>query len=231
MEITKEARIGELAKEYPLGTRVLHRHGIDFCCRGGESLQEACARLRLDPIVVLEEFRKELREWEVDSPRWDEAPLEKLVKHIVTTYHRTLREELPRLDAMACRVAEVHGAKDPEVLSELAAVVKELRRELEEHMAKEEQILFPLLCAGLGPDAEGPMEVMEFEHESVERALRRLRELTGGYRVPEAACTTWRALWHGLAALEAPMHDHIHLENDILFPRARAGETVEPVSE
>ena len=90
-------------------------------------------------------------------------------------------------------------------------------------MAKEEQILFPLILQGRGAMAGGPIAVMEHEHQSAGDALERLRELTGGYQVPAAACNTWRALWHGLAALESEMHQHIHLENNILFPRALAG--------
>jgi regulator of cell morphogenesis and NO signaling len=121
---------------------------------------------------------------------------------------------------MARKVLGVHGARDPERLSELVSVFAGLRGELEEHMAKEEQVLFPMIRQGQGKRADDPISVMEHEHESAGAALRRLRELTDNYEVPENACNTWRALWHGLAALEEAMHRHIHLENNILFPRA-----------
>jgi regulator of cell morphogenesis and NO signaling len=222
MTITKDARVGEVATEFPLATRVFHRHGLDFCCGGGKSLSDACAKRDVDPELVLQEICKELEAATEEPERWDQAPLEDLVKHILLTYHVPLHEELPRLEAMAQRVATVHGDKDPEVLHELAAVVTRLKAELDDHMAKEEQILFPMVLAGKGFLAEGPMAVMEEEHESAGKALRRLRELTKDYQVPEGACNTWRALWHGLAALETDMHNHIHLENNILFPRARA---------
>jgi regulator of cell morphogenesis and NO signaling len=97
-----------------------------------------------------------------------------------------------------------------------------LKAELESHMLKEEQILFPMIRQGQGARAVAPVSVMEHEHESAGSALRRLRELTGGYEVPEGACNTWRALWFGLAELETSLHQHIHLENNILFPRALA---------
>lgn len=211
-----------MATEYPLATRVLHRHGVDYCCGGGVSLEEACTKRRIDPNAVLEEIRNELEDSEEEPKRWDQAPLEDLVKHILVTYHAPLREELPRLEAMAQRVAKVHGDKAPEILPELATLVSGLRSELEEHMAKEEQIVFPMVCAGQDSIAGGPITVMEYEHESVGCALRRLRQLTNGYLVPDGACNTWRALWHGLAALETDLHEHIHLENNLLFPRALA---------
>jgi regulator of cell morphogenesis and NO signaling len=121
---------------------------------------------------------------------------------------------------MARKVLAVHGDKDRERLSEILDVYLGLKADLEQHMAKEEQILFPLIQSGQGALANGPISVMEREHDSAATALRRLRELTNDYEVPKEACDTWRALWHGLAALEESLHRHIHLENNILFPRA-----------
>jgi regulator of cell morphogenesis and NO signaling len=126
------------------------------------------------------------------------------------------------LQKMANRVLAVHGDKMPEVLGELQSVFSALRTELEEHMVKEEQILFPMIAAGMGKQAGGPVSVMEHEHASAGDALKRLRELTDDYQAPAGACTTWTALWAGLAELESELHLHIHLENNILFPRAMA---------
>jgi regulator of cell morphogenesis and NO signaling len=111
----------------------------------------------------------------------------------------------------------------PEVLPELLSTFLALKAELQGHFPKEEQILFPMILRGEGTLASGPISVMESEHESAGAALKRLRELTNDYEVPAEACTTWRALWHGLAELEGSLHRHIHLENNILFPRAVAG--------
>ncbi len=129
---------------------------------------------------------------------------------------------MPRLELMARKVFRVHGERQPEMLGELLSTFLWLTTELELHMTKEEQVLFPMIQQGQGSRTARLVAVMEQEHESAGRALERLRELTNGYTVPEGACNTWRALWHGLADLEESMHQHIHLENNILFPRALA---------
>jgi len=218
--------VGRLAAEHPLATRVFARHGIDFCCGGGRPLDEVCRERGLDPEAVRAEIGAEIAAPGDTSPDWARAPLAELIQHILTTYHEPHYEELPRLEAMARKVFAVHGVKDPERLGELVAVVAGLRLELEQHMFKEEQVLFPFIARGQGAVAQGPIAVMEAEHETAGASLRRLRELTDGYRVPEGACNTWRALWHGLEAFEQDLHQHIHLESNILFPRALRGESV-----
>lgn len=220
--ITTDTTVGQLAAEHPLATRVFARHGFDYCCGGGRPLGEVCHEKGLDTERVLEEIRTEVETSAVSDERWDQAPLGALIEHILVAYHRALHEELPRLESMARKVLDVHRDKDPERLAELLTVYLGLRAELEQHMAKEEQILFPLIEQGRGAMADGPISVMRHEHDSAATALRRLRELTNGYEVPPEACNTWRALWHGLAALEESLHEHIHLENNILFPRALA---------
>lgn len=220
MKIDLETRVGEIATAHPLATRVFARHDIDFCCGGGRPLGDACARRGVDGHSVLEEIEKELADPDTTEVRWDQAPLGDLVVHILAAYHRPLDEELPRLESMVRKVVEVHGDKNPEMFRELLSVYLGLKAELQDHMAKEEEILFPMIKRGEGAMADGPISVMELEHESAGQALRRLRELTDGYKVPEEACNTWRALWHGLGALEESLHQHIHLENNILFPRA-----------
>jgi len=220
MNIDATTRIGEIATQHPLATRVFHRHGIDFCCGGGKPLADACAARGVETGVVLEELHTQLGAREADETRWDKQPLSDLIRHILVTYHEPLYEELARLSDAARKVYRVHREKAPETLSELFEVVVGLQAELESHMAKEEQILFPMILNGQGARASGPISVMEHEHETAGRALARIRELTNDYEVPEQACNTWRALWHGLAALEKDLHEHIHLENNILFPRA-----------
>ncbi len=219
MNISRDSTVGQLATEYPLATRVFARHGIDFCCGGGLPLAEVCAERGLDAQVVIGEIEKELQ-GTAREERWDRAPLGDLVIHILAAYHQPLKEELPRLGQMADKVLSVHRDKDPERLAELVAVYHGLKDELEQHMFKEEKILFPMIQRGQGAMADGPIAVMRDEHDSAAAALRRLRELTHGYEPPPEACNTWRALWHGLAALESALHAHMHLENNILFPRA-----------
>ncbi|MFQ5790260.1 MAG: iron-sulfur cluster repair di-iron protein [Acidobacteriota bacterium] len=218
--IHRENTLRDIAVEHPLSTRVLERHGIDFCCGGGVTLQQACERRGLDTETVLNEIRREIAETGVSATRWDEEPLTALVEHILNDYHAPLREELQRLESMARKVYEVHQDEEPGMLGELLKVVLGLKVELEQHMLKEEQILFPMIQQGQGWQAEGPVSVMRQEHEEAGAALEKLRKLTKDYEVPEKACTSWRALWAGLEALEKALHQHIHLENNILFPRA-----------
>ncbi|HXV75572.1 MAG TPA: iron-sulfur cluster repair di-iron protein [Candidatus Polarisedimenticolaceae bacterium] len=218
MNIHPETTVGRIATEHPLATRVFARHGIDFCCGGGKPLAEVCQRRGLDVASVVAEIERELAEPDSAEGRWDQAPLADLIDHIVSSYHRPLKTELPRLEALARKVVDVHRDKRPELLS----VFLGLKTELEQHMGKEELILFPMIKRGQGALAGGPVSVMEHEHDVAGNALERMRELTDDFRVPAEACNSWRALWHGLAALEREMHQHIHLENNILFPRALA---------
>ena len=219
MTIDRERTVGELAVEHPLATRVFARHGIDFCCGGGKPLGEVCEAKQLDPEKLLEEIRHELAKGEAEPERWGEAPIDDLVEHILFAYHRPLDEELPRLEAMARKVFKVHHEKDEATLSEVLSVYLGLKAELEQHMAKEEQILFPMIKQGQGAMADGPIAVMLEEHDGAGAALARLRSLTKDFEPPAEACNTWRALWAGLADLEKSLHQHIHLENNILFPR------------
>jgi len=212
--------VGQIAAEYPLATRVFARHDIDFCCGGGIPLAEACKKRGLEVDAVLTEIRSEIETTDAPTTDWRTAPLDEIIDHILVTYHQPLAEELPRIDEMARKVYSVHGEKDPETLKDLMETFAALRAELESHMAKEEQILFPMIKAGQGAMAGGPVSVMEHEHASAGAALAHLKRLTNDYTVPEGACMTWTALWHALADLETSLHEHIHLENNILFPRA-----------
>ena len=220
MTLHPEINIGRLAAEYPLATKVFARHGIDFCCGGGRPLREVCREQDLNADEILEEIGRETAQKTASAERWDHAPLGDLIIHILAVYHRPLDEELPRLESLSREVLEVHRDKQPEMLSELVSVYAGLKADLEDHMGKEEEILFPMIRQGQGMMADGPIAMMEEEHELAGAALKRLRELTNGYQVPEEACNSWRALWQGLAWLEESLHQHIHLENNILFPRA-----------
>ncbi|MDP6479939.1 MAG: iron-sulfur cluster repair di-iron protein [Phycisphaerales bacterium] len=223
MAITLETPVGDIASHHPLATRVFARHQIDFCCGGGKTLSDVCQAKGIDAATILSEIEQEVVSDPDTAAHWDAAPLDALIDHIIATYHRSLDEELPRLEAMLRKVNTVHGEKDPERLAELLDVFLGLRAELTEHMMKEEQILFPMIQAGQGSFATGPVSVMEHEHESAGNALRQMRSLTDDYTPRSDACNTWRALWAGLEQLEVDLHQHIHLENNILFPRALAG--------
>ena len=162
--------------------------------------------------------------WEAGEPQSRCLPQTEtsLIDHILTRFHEDHRAEVPRLLAMARKVEEVHGDK-PACPTGLAAHLEHMNEELELHMQKEEEVLFPLLRAGRGRMAQMPIHVMEEEHEEHARNLARMRELAHGFVPPDEACNTWRALYLGLEELERDVMEHVHLENNVLFPRALTG--------
>jgi regulator of cell morphogenesis and NO signaling len=222
MDIGADSKIGDLAAELPGAARVFMRHGIEFCCGGQQTLAAACEAAG----VPLERLAGELTEAKSEAPDdtsgWSERSLSELIDHILDQYHRPLRQLLPHLVGRADHVAMVHG-EQPQ-LQEVAGVVTRLAHELQLHMAKEENVLFPWIRSGQGANAHGPVRVMLMEHQDAAHALRELHELTGGFASPPGACPTWRTLYAQLAELNESMRRHMHLENNILFPRTLAGE-------
>ncbi len=237
MPTTIEKTVGEIAAENPRSVRVFEKYGIDYCCGGKLALSDACRRRGLAPDQVA----RELEAGSVPSPElaadWQNASLNQLIDHILTRHHGYLKTELPRLSAMVRKVAAVHAERHGDSLEPLARTFAGLQAELEAHLMKEEMVLFPImrnmeLAAESGRPApaahcgsvNNPIRVMEHEHDSAGEALAFLRQVSDGYTPPPDACNTYRAMLHGLADLEADLHQHIHLENNILFPRAAALE-------
>lgn len=211
--------VAALAAARPASIAILQRYRIDFCCGGGRPLSEACVAAGVSEAQLLGEVA-ERESFGKGEKRWDQAPLPELVNFIIDHHHQPLPEELTRLRAMAARVLQVHGRKDPQRLSELYSTVLALEAELLPHLQKEEELLFPWICAGRPLDAGETVQALSLEHDGVAQLLARLRDLTDDHQPPEGACMTWRALYNGLAELEADLKRHIHLENNILFPRA-----------
>src|SRR5262245_33837190 len=217
--------VGELVAERPGRSRVFEELGIDYCCGGKLSLAEACARRGLQPDAVRRRLAEADTEGVSGGTDWRAAPLADLCNHIVSTHHAFLRRELPRLRDLLGKLTRVHGDRHPE-LRDVLAVFEPFADELAGHMAKEEQVLFPLITwieSGDVPPTPfvlQPIAVMQAEHDDAGRALSELRRLTAGYTVPAGGCNTYRAAMAGLAELEADMHAHVHKENNILFPRA-----------
>lgn len=216
-----EQTLGELVTAIPAAARVFRRYGLDFCCGGKQSLKEACAGERLDPVTVIREIETTAASGQ-EEVRWDQRPIEELIHHIVDRYHAPLRAEIPRLIDLARKVEDVHGDK-PDRPTGLADLLTEVRAAVESHLAKEEQILFPLILSGRGQTAHMPVQVMMQEHEDHGQNLRRIRELTSNLQTPAYACASWRELYRSLERLEVELMDHIALENNVLFPRALAG--------
>ncbi|PKN55505.1 MAG: iron-sulfur cluster repair di-iron protein [Deltaproteobacteria bacterium HGW-Deltaproteobacteria-14] len=213
--------VADVARRGVAATRVLQRHKIDFCCGGGRPLDEACEARGVTPEAVLAEVAAEVAE--PDETDWTQAPLGALIDHIIARFHDPLREEMPRLAFLAHKVARVHEERDAR-LPALRDVYLAIANELGPHLDKEEQILFPWIRRGQGGSAGAPVRVMESEHEHVGALLVQLRKLADDYVVPDMACGSWRALLEGLELFEADLHAHIHLENNVLHPRALRGE-------
>ncbi|HNS96314.1 MAG TPA: iron-sulfur cluster repair protein YtfE [Polyangiaceae bacterium] len=215
-----ERSLGELVTTFPMAAKVFQQYQLDYCCGGKQSLADACAKESLDPETVLTAIEAASRD-KTDETRWDQRPLPELVQHILDRYHAPLRTELPRLIGLATKVEAAHAEK-PTCPKGLTELLTRVARDVENHLAKEEQILFPLIVAGRGRTAHMPVQVMMREHDDHGEDLRAIREITNQRKVPEDACATWRELYRALGEFETELMDHIHLENNILFPRALA---------
>jgi regulator of cell morphogenesis and NO signaling len=230
MSVTAEKTVRELALANPAATRVFEELGIDYCCGGDRSLDEACTAAG----VAIERVAKALETAPAGRPaqNWQAEPLAGLIEYIKNTHHAYTRGEIRRLGPLFEKVCSAHGANHPE-LRQIQETFSELAQELTMHMMKEEAVLFPyiermeesflanepILPPPFGT-IENPVAMMMHEHESAGEALRNMSAWSQGYTAPEDACLSYETLYKALAAFEADLHQHIHLENNILFPRA-----------
>lgn len=221
--------VGEIVAGNPNTARLFEKLGIDYCCGGKTPLDAACADKKLDAQTVLRMLESgEFKNSGEEAKDWLHAPISELCTHIERTHHAYMKAELPRLAGMAEKVARVHGEHNPKLVK-LHAVFDAFRAELEQHMFKEEMILFPL-CRALENAQElpqshcgsvrNPISVMEQEHSDAGDAMEQFRELTDNYTAPDWACGTYCVLLKSLEDMEKDMHQHVHKENNILFPRA-----------
>ena len=228
--------VGDVAAGSPEAAGILEHYGIDYCCTGKRPFDDACREKGLSPASVAAEIASAAPFRPARARDWNAAPLRELIDHIVSTHHEFLKLELPRTAHLVRRVVEVHGASDP-ALSQLENVFEALWQELNFHMHKEEMMLFPAIERYVSAARQGrplppapfgsfgnPIAAMEAEHESAGMALRQIRQLTVDYQAPESACPTYCAMLKGLKAIEGDLHIHVHLENNILFPRVIALE-------
>jgi regulator of cell morphogenesis and NO signaling len=238
MAVIAEKTVREIAVENPAATRIFERFGIDYCCGGNRSLDEACDKAKISVDEVLDSL--EMAEENARAARqvrdWQNEPLSALIAHINSTHHQYTREEIVRLNALLSKVCSVHGKNHPELI-EIRSIFVALSEELTMHLMKEEKVLFPyvermeeaviqkepVLPAPFGT-VENPVAMMEHEHDSAGNALRAMRGASQNYKAPADACVSYQTLYRALEAFEADLHQHIHLENNILFPRAIAME-------
>ena len=236
IEEPENVTVGEIVASDFRTAAVFETFGIDFCCGGRRSFADACQRAAADPAAVIDALHALPHEEQGggDVTRW---PIERLIDHIVGTHHAYVRKALPAIGRHLAKLREVHGERHQE-LARVAAVFDEVARELSAHLIKEEHVLFPYIrdlakraasTANSGRPSpfgtvENPIRMMEREHRDAADGLRIVRELTHEYTTPPDGCTTYAVTMNELANFERDLHRHVHLENNVLFPRAVAVE-------
>ncbi len=230
--VDPHASVASLVTERPSRSRVLESFDIDYCCGGQRSLLDASRDAGVELGTVVGELERVDAASDEPVPEWSKAGLAELVDHLEATHHQYMQQALPRLDELLAKVIDEHAERHGE-LHEVRRTFDELRADVEPHLMKEEQVLFPI-CRELEVaeqlpsfhcgSVSNPIGVMRLEHDTVGALLRRLRSLTDGYQPPDDACPSYRALYAGLAELEDDLHLHIHKENNVLFPAAEARE-------
>ncbi|AVT19934.1 iron-sulfur cluster repair di-iron protein [Paracidovorax avenae] len=213
--IDSRQALGQIAVSLPGATAVFRRLHLDFCCGGQVSLAQAAADKGLDLAALQAELGALQRDGTAPDPALDTGAL---IDHVVARYHEVHRAQLPELVRMARRVEAVHR-EHPQVPAGLADLLETTHGELLSHMLKEERVLFPMLRGGGDAFAGPPIAMMRAEHTEHGETLERLAALTGQMTPPPGACNTWRALYAGLAQFRDDLVEHIHLENNVLFPR------------
>jgi regulator of cell morphogenesis and NO signaling len=233
--LDSNSTVGDFVRDNPNRARIFESLRMDYCCGGKMSLDRACQKRGLDTAAVLQQLQEcDQSDSSVTLVDADSMSLTELADHIEATHHAYLKEELPRLDFMTEKVARVHGDREPRLAQTRQAFLA-LKAELEPHMMKEERILFPIirqLEQASGPlefhcgSVANPIRQMEHEHEQAGNALAILSESTDGFTPPEWACNTYRAMLDSLSRLQKDMHQHVHKENNVLFPKATQLEAV-----
>lgn len=210
--------IGDLAARQPGAVAVFQSFGLDFCCRGDRTLAQALDAAHAPSDRVLPALAAAARAAVEADNTWADAPASVLIEHIKTRYHAVHLQELPRLRDLAAKVEAAHHDK-PNVPSGLATLLARLLAEIRIHQQREEIVLFPLLLKGGGPVAASTIQIMRAEHGDHGTTLALIDKITHDREAPPEACTTWRALYLGLTMFRDDLMMHVHLENNILFPR------------
>lgn len=216
IEAFADRSLGDIAASLPGSTAIFRRHKLDFCCGGAQTLAEAATKKGLDRQSIEAELAT-LSPDRGDLPESSEA----IINHIIERYHNVHRREVAELYRLAVRVEHVH-AGNPDVPAGLSELLARMQANMESHMQKEEQILFPMMRAGGHPMITHPIGMMRHEHDDHGEELRALAALTHDMTPPEGACNTWRALYAGCSKFAEDLTEHIHIENNILFPRFEA---------
>ncbi len=237
MNFSTETRVKEIALANPGARRILEDAGVDYCCGGGKSLQDACMHAGVTADEILYRLWQNAGLTGDADTEWTNAPLAELTRHIRERHHQYVRDSIPRVRALLAKIREKHGAKHREI-GEIEKLFGDVAREMTSHMQKEEQILFPYIDAlerstnGNGSmeppffqTVRNPIHAMMQEHDVAGELVRQIRKASNDYKAPADTCTTHQAVYQELKQFEEDLHLHVHLENNILFPRAVEMET------
>lgn len=220
--------VGDIVTRLPKADEVFKQYRIDFCCGGNRPLKEVIAEKGLDEAEILQKLNdmyEAARARNNEETNWEKAAYSELIDHVVNRHHAYLYSELPQLSTYVSKVYRVHGSNHPE-LNDVFKLFHALKMEVEQHIIKEEEEIFPLIKEyELDPDAaklkhvNQLIDTLEQEHEESGNLLKELRKVTDDYKLPPGACNTYTLTYQKLEALEEDLFRHIHLENNILFPR------------
>jgi regulator of cell morphogenesis and NO signaling len=231
--INSDMTVREIAVQLPQSTRLFEKLKIDYCCGGNRTLTEASSVAGVDVSDVVKILEEQYQQApQSNFVEFQKFSLPELITHILDTHHVFTKQEMTRLEALTAKVIAAHGASHLE-LHLVGKLFQQLSADLKPHMLKEEQVLFPYMLA-LEAAAQSnqpvpfapfgtlnnPVRMMMLEHDTAGEILRELRTITSDYTVPRDACMSYRTLYEALAAFEKDLHQHIHLENNLLFPRA-----------
>ncbi|EHK2365316.1 TPA: iron-sulfur cluster repair di-iron protein [Clostridium perfringens] len=227
--IRKDYSLGEVVTVYPAVVKKFNDMELDYCCGGSKSLEVALKEKGVDVDKFVEDLNKEFKEFKFENSQyvdWREKSSEELINHIVEIHHAETFRLLKEIDPLMVKVFRVHFSHGPELLMKVHSLFGKLKCELEEHLLKEENILFPLMIKydqakdkEEKKEIEGDIRIIVNEHEAAGDILKELAEVTDDYKVPEWGCISFKLLYDYLHDLEKDLFIHIHKENNILFPR------------
>jgi regulator of cell morphogenesis and NO signaling len=231
MKFDGTEKIGDIVSQFPGAGHLFREYGIDFCCGGNRTLLTALRQKEINPesfLGRLNQAYEKANQQPDGNTDWRKAPYTDLMNHIVHHHHAYLNEELPLLGGFTTKILRVHGPKHPE-LAELHRLFHQLKMDLEQHLISEEEVVFPMIAVFEKTGSKQVIEKavqaaddLESEHSETGELLKKMREVTNGYKLPEGACRTYALTFHMLERLEADLFQHIHLENNILFPRLKS---------
>jgi regulator of cell morphogenesis and NO signaling len=232
MSFTSETKVKDIVLSNPAAKQILEDAGLDYCCGGGKSLHEACLHADVPAEEILNRLRENSKDISPGDANWTSTPLSDLTRQIRERHHRYVREAIVRVQTLLEKVGAKHGENHPEI-TDIQRLFTEVGREMIMHMRKEEQILFPYIDAlekatsahsSVEPPffqtVRNPIHAMMKEHDAAGELVKQIRNASSEYTAPADACTSYKTLYQDLREFEADLHQHVHLENNILFPRA-----------